>query len=595
MHARKAMTMGDVLFNRGLEFFKANDAEGAVKVLSQAIVEEPGDKEAFFLRGQAYRIMRDYLRAEADFAVVLRLDPAHAMARMWQANVQLDLGKVKDGIAIYTGLIAMYRHPATESQKEILEAALSNRAHAYRMLGQKQEAGADFEEVLRLNPGNSVALTGYAAICHESGRDELALKYYTSVIECFLDEDGELPDSLISPERVTRALRGRGILYYRQGRLREAIIDLGLAADLDCHDAQSFLFRGLAYLNQGNLKQAGKDFDLACILDSGKAMPFIYQAYFYTLMGNPLQTVRLLDNLAFLNGRIPLLYLFRAIAQEALGQPGPAKSDYIRAWNCKSPFTSTKLYCGLRLLGMGIPAQDLALVARIQEMAAVTLRSAEDICILTLAQLVTGQHDAAKTSCQQLLNSFLPAAIPLFLRRDYIEMLSSPCAWPVLRSIQISAPLIEEYKDQLVDMIKCTADPQLQINAALQGLCRETVFGRILYTPRNGGHPSVRSGRLEILAAYLEENIDKAGALVPLSEATVRALKHESSMTPSFKTDLAKKYPRLYAAIGTHLGRAAQSILTPGLFSFTPALAGRPAVENPSIQSDCGNRFIVSL
>jgi hypothetical protein len=66
-------------------------------------------------------------------------------------------------------------------------------------------------------------------------------------------------------------------------------------------------------------------------------------------------------------------------------------------------------------------------------------------------------------------------------------------------------------------------------------------------------------------------------------------------MTPSFKTDLAKKYPRLYAAIGTHLGRAAQSILTPGLFSFTPALVGRPAVENPSIQSDCGNRFIVSL
>ncbi len=187
------------LVNRGILKRNTGDWAGAVRDFDTVIELNPGHAEALCQRADACRMQGNWTKAIADYNDSLRLDPksdkalngrAIAYARLGNQSAALrdfdraiqlspdssyfvNRGIVKRDMKDFAGAlqdfdVVIERNPRPAD-------ALFQRADTFRMQGNWARAKADYEAVLRLDPGHAYAALLLGAVLIQTGEYERAV------------------------------------------------------------------------------------------------------------------------------------------------------------------------------------------------------------------------------------------------------------------------------------------------------------------------------------------------------------------------------------------------------------------------------------
>jgi len=201
---------------------------------------------------------------DASFLNTLRIDAGGVLAE--RAQQRLDaLAQPVQAAAGHEGATGLAAKG--ERQKE----ASSKGATFYlergaRRIGEADldRAIADFDEAIRLEPGNAAAYGHRAGAWARKGDNDRALADYETAIR-------------IDPANAV-ALRDRGTLWRRMGAHDRALLDLDQAIRLGFSDAAAYNERGQVWLDKANYDRAIADFNQAIKLDPNLAGAYFNRA-----------------------------------------------------------------------------------------------------------------------------------------------------------------------------------------------------------------------------------------------------------------------------------------------------------------------------
>jgi tetratricopeptide (TPR) repeat protein len=131
-------------------------------------------------------------------------------------------------------------------QAEANVANYCRRALVYRELGKYDEAIADSNMAIGLDPRNPFGYDQRASIYHKTRQHGLAIADYTKAIS-------------LDPESARDWYHGRGEIHKELGRYDTAIADYTKALKLAPDDSEVYYSRGEAYYKKGNLAKAKAD------------------------------------------------------------------------------------------------------------------------------------------------------------------------------------------------------------------------------------------------------------------------------------------------------------------------------------------------
>jgi lipoprotein NlpI len=194
-------------YNSGESFTLQESIRGCSDLIRMRSITGEGRTQAYKLRGDRYREMRDWNRALSDYNQVIRMRGDHPGA--------------------------YYR-----------------RSEVYLGQGEYDLAMADADRVIRIVPDTP---GGYRVRC------EIRIARNTELDLALEDCNRALEINSID----TAALSARGILRLQAGQYRQAWIDFDAAVFNGRSDARTLYGRGLADLRLGRSREARADFDAA--------------------------------------------------------------------------------------------------------------------------------------------------------------------------------------------------------------------------------------------------------------------------------------------------------------------------------------------
>jgi len=150
--------------------------------------------------------------------------------------------------------------PGDAPTRQQTVAATPARAQALRLVEQ-QQAIADLDQAIRLNPNDAEAYNIRGNVWDDIGDADRALADYEQAIRIDPNNPG--------------TFRDRGILWRRKGALDRALVDLDRAIRLSFSDAQTYSDRGLLWYEKGHHDRAIADFRRAAQIDPGFAIAYI--------------------------------------------------------------------------------------------------------------------------------------------------------------------------------------------------------------------------------------------------------------------------------------------------------------------------------
>ncbi|MCX7949739.1 MAG: tetratricopeptide repeat protein [Treponemataceae bacterium] len=219
-------------------------------------------------------------------------------------------------------------------KKEVMGILLHERGVFYAGRGRFDEALADYERALAINPDFAEAYNSRGLLYKELGRFDEALADYSKAVA-------------LNP-RMAEGYNNRAIVYFNLGRLDEALADYNRAIELSPKYAE-------AYYNRGNLYKAAKryddalsDYKKAIELKDGFVEAYINRGLTYSLMKRYKEAIADYTKAIKLeSGFLSEAYYDRGIAYYFLERYKEAVADYRKAieYNPKSG----EAYYGLAL------------------------------------------------------------------------------------------------------------------------------------------------------------------------------------------------------------------------------------------------------
>jgi tetratricopeptide (TPR) repeat protein len=179
--------------DKALKSYRAGDLSAAMKDLDLAIKQNPRNNYAYFLRGEIKMITYDLEGALADTEMALKLAPKVA------------------GV----------------------EKVYNNRGAIFQFSGRDDEAIADFEKAISINPNYSPPHNGRGVILEKKGKLEEALLSFNRAIE-------------LNPQNAA-AYIGRGDIRFQRSELDAALSDFSKTLELYPDDPATFIRRGFVY------------------------------------------------------------------------------------------------------------------------------------------------------------------------------------------------------------------------------------------------------------------------------------------------------------------------------------------------------------
>lgn len=191
------------------------DHRGAIEDASRAIDLDPHMAEAYFNRGVAYGRLREWARAESDYAEALRLAPklGNGMAHNNLGSALMAQGKLDAAIESFSKALELNPRNAL---------SVFNRSLAHERSGHLDEAMTDLNATLLLVDGFVEAYHRRALLFARKGLDQRALEDLNAVIR-------RDPKDLV-------ALADRALLHERLGNANAAQLDFKRFSELSAED-----------------------------------------------------------------------------------------------------------------------------------------------------------------------------------------------------------------------------------------------------------------------------------------------------------------------------------------------------------------------
>ncbi len=163
--------------DRGITLFRAEDIDGAIRDLTEAIRIDPEDPHTYIFRGIVYGAKREFEEALADFSKALELRPNGGFYHC-RANTHWKMGQFDNALADWTKAIEL----APQIHK-----SYGHRGAAYYNLGDYDRAIADFNEAIRLQP-DAAFYSNRAIVYREKGDLDRAIADHNEAVR--LDPKG---------------------------------------------------------------------------------------------------------------------------------------------------------------------------------------------------------------------------------------------------------------------------------------------------------------------------------------------------------------------------------------------------------------------
>eukprot|EP01037_Dinobryon_pediforme_P005721 gene5721-5784_t len=249
---------------------------------------------------------------------------AHAQSRQQLWAWCGSLGQVNLSISGCTALITSPPEPG-----ENIANAYIARGFSYDRTGKRDEAMADFEAALKLQPDNAIAhrLRGVARGLKGDNQGALA----------------DLNDAVRLNPRDAASLAARGIAFNERGEWDKAIADLTAATQLQANFAQAYQDRSAAYGGKRDYANAIADLDQVVRLLPNDPRAYNDRCWFRALSGKVKEALADCDEAINLAPAAPGVLDSRGFVYLRLERYEDAIRDYSKALSL-SPDTATSLF-----------------------------------------------------------------------------------------------------------------------------------------------------------------------------------------------------------------------------------------------------------
>lgn len=235
--------------NRGYAYTLLGDHASAISNYEQTIKKAPNDARAYMDRGAAYIQMGNYKASFDDLSRAAELDPNNPL--------------IFNNLGIYYAKQGDMHRAIKEFDKSITlagkiplaanyDAPFGNRANAYKNIGRINEALADYEKQITLQPKSASPYHNRGILRRDQGKSSLAINDFSEAIK-------------LDPNYVP-AYIGRGHLLIRNGDIDGAIADYVKALNLEPRNT-------LLYFDLCRARTVKQDFEGA-LSDCQKAIQF---------------------------------------------------------------------------------------------------------------------------------------------------------------------------------------------------------------------------------------------------------------------------------------------------------------------------------
>jgi tetratricopeptide (TPR) repeat protein len=227
-------------------------------------------------------------------------------------------------------------------------SAYFNRALENYKQGQLDQALADYNKAIELDPKGAYAYYGRGNVYKNQGQLNQALAEYTKALQLdptfaaayfnrglvYSDQgklDQALPDFNLAIQldpTFAVAYNNRGIVYYKQGQLDLALADYNLAIEFDPKYAAAYNNRGIVYSDQGKLDQALSDYNQSLTLDPKNAAAYNNRGIVYSDQGKLDQALSDYNQSLTLDPKNVVAYNNRGIVYYKQGKLDLALANY---------------------------------------------------------------------------------------------------------------------------------------------------------------------------------------------------------------------------------------------------------------------------
>jgi tetratricopeptide (TPR) repeat protein len=235
----------DRLTDRAWFLERIRDRRGAIADLDKAIAMAP-DADTYLRRAALHYRLGDSAKALADAEAALKLEPGSKEAVSTLADLKSQAG---DG----PGALALVQERIDQGGKEVSDF-LSSKAEFQARTGASAEALTTIDDAIAEKPGDPGLLNSRCWIKGLSNTAlDTALKDCTRAIEL--------------SESNSAALDSRALVYFRMGRMEDALADLQAALDGEPDIAGSLFLRGVIRRKQGDAPASEADLAAARFID----------------------------------------------------------------------------------------------------------------------------------------------------------------------------------------------------------------------------------------------------------------------------------------------------------------------------------------
>jgi tetratricopeptide (TPR) repeat protein len=240
-----------------------NKAEDSVKDLEEILKKQPAQKDALFYMTQARIALGQVAEARAFIGDLDRYHAGYLPAKLLKIQASFAANENDKALQQSNELIDALRSPApnfeTSAQdiQQLRVRALSMRGQAYLALGKPTEARADLQEVLKLSPNSSSALTNSAKV-------EFATKNYPEALNLYEKAFAADAKNFDALSGIVAVLKAQNQFAQAQER-----IDKVLTANADQKDLVASLhyLKADVYITEKNLPAAQDELQKAMQAD----------------------------------------------------------------------------------------------------------------------------------------------------------------------------------------------------------------------------------------------------------------------------------------------------------------------------------------
>jgi tetratricopeptide (TPR) repeat protein len=283
-------------YKTGEEFFKAGNYQDAITQFTSAVAINPEYEDAYFMRGRAYEMKKDFAKASDDFNRALIFNPKNEELCYHLGNAYYELKKYTEALNILNKATFLNRKymPAYQVKVLVLVAidqsfnaikvsdtalALDGNAYNYYLQGLVNEKLNSFQKAewayTKAIKEDKKYIDAYVALANL----ELNLnKSEDAMVRC--NEALKIdPDS-------RQALLARSQVFLKKLDYRNGIDDVSRAIVLDPNDETMFFVRGTYYQQFSQQQNAINDFNKVISLNPKNAEAYYKRATSYEEISN---------------------------------------------------------------------------------------------------------------------------------------------------------------------------------------------------------------------------------------------------------------------------------------------------------------------